>query len=286
MIFNLKEELYSGVQDEDIRRIKYFLENHTLERIKIKTNEWEIIDTKSGTETILIFSGGLRKSYLSAFPYIDVLEKNYRIIAPSHPRLYTIKEFLEGIEEIIKIKKLNQVYVMGHSFGGIVAQCYADLYPDRVKKLVLVNTLAGTTEFITKAFKLNFRIISLLPRKTALNLYKKQLISLLSIPESNKEFWNAFLNDAFFSHYTYGDYISLQKNQMDYMDNYSTLSSAYKGDVLIINSKDDKSTIKALKNRLYKRYPNANEYNFETGGHIPAWTKPQEYEKVIRAFLK
>jgi len=36
MIFNLKEELYSRVQKEDIQRIKYFLENHTLEKLTIK----------------------------------------------------------------------------------------------------------------------------------------------------------------------------------------------------------------------------------------------------------
>lgn len=286
MIFNLKEGLYSRVQKEDIQRIKYFLENHTLEKLTIKDNEWEIIDTGSGTEIILIFSGGLRKSYLSSFPYIDTLEKDYRIIAPSHPRLHTIKEFLEGIEEVIKIKKLNKLYVMGHSFGGIMAQCYAGLYPDRVKKLVLINTLSGTTEFITKFFKLSCRINSFLPQKTALNIYKKQLITLLSIPKSNKEFWNAFLNDAFLNYYTYEDYISLQKNQLDYMENYSTLFNPYKGEVLIINSKDDRSTIKLLKKRLYERYPKASEYNFETGGHIPSWSRSQEYKKVIKSFLR
>jgi pimeloyl-ACP methyl ester carboxylesterase len=286
MIFHINEELYSRVQKEDISRIKYFLENHTLEKLKIGDNEWDIIDTTSGRETILIFSGGLRKSYLSSFPYIDVLEKDYRIIAPSYPKINKIKHILNGIEKIVKNKKLNKFYVMGHSFGGIVAQCYADLYPHRVKKLVLVNTLSGTTKFITKVFKLNCKVFSLFHPKTALNLYKKQLISLLGIPKSNKEFWKAFLNDTFFNYYTYDDYINLQKNQWDYMKNYSNLPDPYKGEVLIINSKDDKSAIKPLKNKLYERYPAAEVYSFETGGHIPSWSRPEEYKKLIKDFLK
>jgi len=286
MIFYINEELYSRVQKEDINRIKYFLKNHTLEKLTIKDNKWDIIDTGKGKETILVFSGGLRKSYLSSFPYIDVLEKDYRIIAPSYPKLNKIKHILNGIEEIIKNKKLNRFYVMGHSFGGIIAQCYADLYPHKVKKLILVNTLSGTTKFITKFFKLNCDVLSLFQPKIALNLYKKQLISLLAVPKSNKEFWKAFLNDTFFSYYTYDDYISLQKNQWDYMKNYSTLPDPYNGEVLIINSKDDKSTIKVLKNNLYERYPAARVYNFETGGHMPSWSRPEEYKKVIKEFLK
>ncbi|MBN1694846.1 alpha/beta hydrolase [candidate division WOR-3 bacterium] len=286
MIFYINEELYSRVQKEDINRIKYFLKNHTLEKITIKDKEWDIIDTGTGKETILIFSGGLRKSYLSSFSYIDVLKKDYRIIAPSYPKLNKIKNILNGIEEIIKNKKINRLYVMGHSFGGIVAQCYADLYPRRVKKLILINTLSGTTKFITDFFKLNCKVFSLFKPETALNLYKKQLISLLAVPESNKEFWKAFLNDTFFNCYTYDDYLSLQNNQWDYMKNYSSLPDPYKGKVLIVNSKDDKSTIKVLKNKLYERYPNARVYNFETGGHIPSWSKPDEFEKIIKEFLK
>ena len=286
MIFKIKEELYSGVPKEDIQRIKYFLENHTLEKLTIEGNEWEIIDTGSGTEIVLIFSGGLRKSYLSSFPFIDTLEEDYRIIAPSHPRLNTIREFLEGIEEILKVKRLDQLYVMGNSFGGVVAQCYADLYPHRVKKLVLINTLSGTTALLTKFFRLSCRINSILPPKTALNFYKKQLLTILSIPKSNKEFWKAFLDDAFFGEYTYEDYVSLQKNQLDYMENYSNLPDPYKGEVIIINSKDDISTIKTLKKKLYERYPHASEYKFEIGGHLPSLSRPPEFKKVIDSFLR
>ncbi len=285
MIFNLNEELYARVPDEDLLRIKYFLENHHTEMLTIKDTRWEIIDTGSGKETILIFSGGLRKSYISSFPYIDILEKDYRIIAPSYPRIDRIREFLEGIEEVIKIKNLNKLYVMGHSFGGVIAQCYADLYPDRVKKLVLINTLSGTTGFITKVFRLSCSINSLFKEKTVLNLYKKQLLSLLSVPESNKEFWSAFLNDTFFRYYTYEDYASLQKNQLDYMENYSALPKLYKGEVFIISSEDDKSTIKSLRKKLYERYPDASKYTFKTGGHIPSWSRPQEFKKVIGTFL-
>ena len=118
-----------------------------------------------------------------------------------------------------------------------------------------------------------------------MNIYKRQLTNLLSIPESNKEFWRAFLNDVFFVHYTYEDYISLQKNQLDYMENYSKLPDSYRGEVIIINSKDDRSTIKSLKKKLYERYPNASEYTFKKGGHIPSWSRSQEFKEVIKSFL-
>ena len=70
------------------------------------------------------------------------------------------------------------------------------------------------------------------------------------------------------------------------MENYSSLPNPYKGGVLIINSKDDEASINALKKKLYERYPNADEYIFETGGHVPSWSRPEEYKKVIKSFLK
>ena len=98
--------------------------------------------------------------------------------------------------------------------------------------------------------------------------------------------WLTFIYFAYLFICIFEGYISLQKNQLDYMENYSALPDPYKGEVLIINSKDARSTIKALRKRLYKRYPDASKYTFKTEGHILSWSRPQEYKKVIKSFFK
>ena len=41
--------------------------------------------------------------------------------------------------------KIGKMYLVGHSFGGYLATCYAEKYPERIEKLVLLSP-AGTTD--------------------------------------------------------------------------------------------------------------------------------------------
>ncbi|BFZ58794.1 hypothetical protein PYCC9005_005859 [Savitreella phatthalungensis] len=47
--------------------------------------------------------------------------------------------FLDAIEEWREIRRLEQIVLVAHSLGGYLATRYANKYPDRVEKLVLVS---------------------------------------------------------------------------------------------------------------------------------------------------
>jgi proline iminopeptidase len=53
---------------------------------------------------------------------------------------YTIARDVEDIEGLRKALKLQKISVLGHSYGGVVAQGYAVKYPQHVSHLVLANT--------------------------------------------------------------------------------------------------------------------------------------------------
>lgn len=53
---------------------------------------------------------------------------------------YTIERDIEDIEGLRKALNLNQINVLGHSYGGVVAQGYAIKYPQNVSHLILANT--------------------------------------------------------------------------------------------------------------------------------------------------
>jgi proline iminopeptidase len=48
-----------------------------------------------------------------------------------------VKEYIEGLRKALHYDKIN---VLGHSYGGVVAQGYAIKYPERVKHLILANS--------------------------------------------------------------------------------------------------------------------------------------------------
>eukprot|EP00047_Mylnosiga_fluctuans_P012377 m.25700 g.25700 ORF g.25700 m.25700 type:complete len:432 (+) comp4199_c0_seq2:45-1340(+) len=83
---------------------------------------------------------------------IDALASRYKVYTfdslgcgkSSRPRFPTDTEgaenyFVESIEAWRKSMKLEQFVLLGHSFGGYQATCYAIRYPHRVKYLVLAD---------------------------------------------------------------------------------------------------------------------------------------------------
>ena len=53
---------------------------------------------------------------------------------------YTLERDIEDLEGLRKGLHFDQINVLGHSYGGLVAQGYALKYPQHVKHLVLANT--------------------------------------------------------------------------------------------------------------------------------------------------
>ena len=53
---------------------------------------------------------------------------------------YTLERDIEDIEGLRTALHLDKINVLGHSYGGVVAQGYAVKYPQNVKHLVLANT--------------------------------------------------------------------------------------------------------------------------------------------------
>jgi pimeloyl-ACP methyl ester carboxylesterase len=72
---------------------------------------------------------------------------------PSDRRAYATEDFVSDLEELRAHLGLEQMLLLGHSHGGVVAQAYAAAHPDRVEKLVLASTLARFAEEHTAAME-------------------------------------------------------------------------------------------------------------------------------------
>jgi pimeloyl-ACP methyl ester carboxylesterase len=88
---------------------------------------------------------------------ISKLSKNNRVITIDllgHGKtenlsyVHTMEEQAQMIKAILNSLKLRRYVVIGHSLGGYVALAFAELFPENIKKLVLMNStaLADTPE--------------------------------------------------------------------------------------------------------------------------------------------
>lgn len=65
-------------------------------------------------------------------------------------RRYTVANMLEDIEAVRAALGLGRIHLLGHSFGGVLAQAYAFKYPQNLSSLILCSTF-HTTRAINKA---------------------------------------------------------------------------------------------------------------------------------------
>ncbi len=82
---------------------------------------------------------------------VDQLPKSYRKITldlPGHGTsdnlgyIHTMEEMAEVVKALLDHLKLKKVFLAGHSMGGYVCLAFAELHPDMVKGIILMNSNA------------------------------------------------------------------------------------------------------------------------------------------------
>src|SRR5580658_3786347 len=82
------------------------------------------------------------------FIYYDQLESFYSD-QPNDSSLWTTEHFVEEVEQVRQALGLNKdnFYLLGHSWGGILAMEYALKYQDNLKGLIISNMMASMPEY-------------------------------------------------------------------------------------------------------------------------------------------
>jgi 3-oxoadipate enol-lactonase len=116
---------------------------------------YELKGNPSSHETI-VFLNGLTQSTQSWGLLIPYFKDKYRIVLldlifqGQSDKVGEWRDFdqhAEDVKAVIDNEKLCPVYVVGISYGSLVAQHFALQFPDCVKKLTLVSTFASKTPY-------------------------------------------------------------------------------------------------------------------------------------------
>ncbi len=98
-------------------------------------------------EEFTCFDSYFPKAEIEYF-YYDQLDSYYSD-QPNDPDLWTIEHYVEEVEQVRKALGLNKdnFYLMGQSWGGILAMEYALKYQDNLKGLIVSNMMASAPEY-------------------------------------------------------------------------------------------------------------------------------------------
>jgi len=120
-----------------------------LKQILFKNTNISYSDTGKGT-TIVLLHGFLENKTMWDF-YVPELAKKNRVIAIDllgHGEteclgyVQTMEENADAVHEVLSALRIRKAIFVGHSMGGYVALAFAELYPDNIKGLVLLNSTA------------------------------------------------------------------------------------------------------------------------------------------------
>lgn len=105
---------------------------------------------------LLLLHGGPGADHSDFLPYLEPLARNYRLVLVDErgsgrserladPRGYTLENMVRDLEQLRAHLRLERWVVLGHSFGGILAQAYAVRHPRRTAGLILAGTASSAT---------------------------------------------------------------------------------------------------------------------------------------------
>ncbi len=284
------ERIYKHVSSDQREQVVEFRRTHRCKTFTVDDHPWEYTVSGSGERTVLLLPGGTRRPFL-LFNLVRELEKMYRVLSLTFPRLSEMEPLVEGIASVIENEGIHRADILGISFGGFVAQCFVHKYPEKVSSLILGNTGTTTKEndFI-RILKIKFFILSILPSWLVRFLTNKISNNAITTPEAEKELYKALLKEAFHLRLVdKEDVLCHFKGLIDFFENYSFTAQDlinWKGRILIIGSDNDRRVEHESKEALKSVYLQAKIHTFCDAGHTANISRTNEYVSLLQDFLK
>ena len=106
---------------------------------------------------LVIVHGGPGASHDYFLPYLLTLARTNRLVfidqrgSGRSQKLddasgYTVENMVEDVEDVRVAVELRKISLLGHSFGGVLAQAYALKYQQNLRHLILASTFPSTAE--------------------------------------------------------------------------------------------------------------------------------------------
>jgi pimeloyl-ACP methyl ester carboxylesterase len=283
----LSKNDYQHTFVEQQERLHAFRTTHPREQLLLSGTTWNYLLAGQGTETLLILPGGERIGDV-AFPLVQRFEQEYRCLYPAYPPYSKMDALIDGLATLLKRLSIERVVLFAASFGGDVGQCFVRKYPDKVSKLILLNT-GVPDERLGKATQRSKPLVTLLPIGIVRFLVEKLVLGrALAVRPEERLFWQSMMHELV-DQLTREDLVSSFDETIDYRLNYhfspADLAN-WPGKILILQSNDDPATKPAMRQALRNLYPQAQLHTFQGAGHTPFLSQPDEFYPIVHAFLQ
>ena len=268
---------------------------------------------------LLLVPGGGGGSHDYFHPWLRPLARGLRVVTydgfgrgrsekAARPSEYSFQRDVEEVEALRRALGIERLAVLGHSYGGFVAQAYALAHPDRVTHLVLSNAMIRGADWQRANERFNARLAATFPELWA----RVEPLRRAGVRESDPQLQAAY-GDRFpqqFALFYFFDRRKAVQIRFDgttfNMEQYLAICgpdcdfqlaepmrsldfragiSRWRRPLLAIASRADGIVTPDLVQEFRKALPTTTQVIFEESGHLPFVEEPERYVQVVRDFL-
>lgn len=236
------------------------------------------------------------------FYYYDQLGSGYSDL-PTDTTLWNIPRFVEEVEQVRKGLELDDFYLLGHSWGSMLAMEYLQKYQSHVKAAVLSNMTAGMKSYVAYTVQLKQQLFTPEELKTydsldQLKLYESpeyqgllmnklytQVACRMPVEDWPEPLMRAFkkANHSIYIQMQGVDEFHVTGNFKDW-EMWDRLPHI-KVPTLVIGGMYDEMNPDDMK-KEGKLIPSSRTYLCPNGSHLSMYDDQQHYFKNLIAFLK
>ncbi len=284
------QKYYRKVPHEQVELLMRFRAEHPLKTIRISGVSWEYLTSGQPSGAPLLFLPGALSTAESAWRTTSLLEQHeYRLVVPSYPpEVDTMIGLAEGLVGILREEGIANAYVVGGSYGGMLAQVFVHYHADLVSRLVLSHTYPPVARR-AKSVEPALRLFRRLPMFMVKRMLRQRMIGILPpLPSPELLLIAGQVREAVDTRLTRQAALSTYTRMMDF-DRHTFTSSDladWPGKALIMLAEDDPTTPEDLRNELISLYPRATVHMFKGSGHATSILESGEYIQVMEDFFQ
>ncbi len=283
-IFIVGLVLFLITWDNPVGVLKEKYANEQSKFIEIRGMQVHYRDEGSGMPVVLIHGTGA--SLHTWNDWAEELKKDYRVIrldlpafgltGPDSARDYTIPTYSDFLNDFLSALAIDSIYLGGNSLGGNVAWYYASEYPQKVRKLLLIDPLGYPSDreipwifTLAKIPVLNWIIRYMTPKSMIKdNLEQVYFDDSKITPKLVERYYDLTIREG-----NRQAFIDAAKTEMkDYSDRLSSITTP----TLILWGKEDIWIPVSDGSKFLNSLPNAELIVFDNIGHVPMEESPAE----------
>jgi pimeloyl-ACP methyl ester carboxylesterase len=280
---------YSKVPPEQMEQFLRFRQDHPLQTFTLNGITWEYFTSGNPDGKPLLLMPGALGTAESGWRTISMLEQGKsHLICVNYPvEIDSMSALADGIKGVLDHEGIQSVYLVGGSYGGMLAQVFTHRHPDMVSRLVLSHTYPPVTKR-ARSVEPAMRLFRVLPMFIVKKMLRDRMIGILP-PKPSPELLliAAQIRETVDTRLTRQAALSTFMRMMDFDQQVFSPTDLvdWQGKTLIMLAEDDPTTPEPLRQSLLDLYPGARLHLFKGSGHATSILESEEYIRVIEEFL-